>query len=143
MEAVLHDVPAIAISQVVDFAVSNNAYTLAAKTLRELVIKITEGTFPLPHREFLNINIPSGVHEAKMVVTYAGYRFYANDAHLHRNPRGEEFYWLGLHPLAFKPRADKKGLCDYDAIESGFISLTPVHMDLSAYHSMEMLEEWL
>ena len=143
MEAVLHNVPAIAISQVVDFAVSNNDYSLASKTIRELVVKITEGSFPLPHREFLNINIPSGVHETKMVVTYAGYRFYANDAHLHRNPRGEEFYWLGLHPLAFKPREDKKGVCDYDAIEQGFISLTPVHLDLSAYHSMDILEKWL
>lgn len=143
MEAVLHDVPAIAISQVVDFSVSNNDYTLASNTIRELVLKIGKGTFPLPHREFLNVNIPAGVSEAKMVVTYAGYRFYANDAHLHRNPRGEEFYWLGLHPLAFKPRENCAGMCDYDAIESGFISLTPVHLDLSAYHSMNALEEWL
>ncbi|MBU0632087.1 5'/3'-nucleotidase SurE [bacterium] len=143
MEAVLHDIPAIAISQVVDFSVSNNDYTLASDTIRELVIKIGKGTFPLPHREFLNVNIPAGVSEAKMVVTYAGYRFYANDAHLHRNPRGEEFYWLGLHPLAFKPRENRIGMCDYDAIESGFISLTPVHLDLSAYHSMNTLEEWL
>ena len=143
MEAVLHDIPAIAISQVVDFAVSNNDYTLASKVIRELVLKIGHGDFPLPHREFLNVNIPSGVQEANMVVTYAGYRYYANDAHLHRNPRGEEYYWLGLHPLAFKPREQKEGLCDYDAIEQGFISLTPVHLDLSAYHSMELLHKWL
>ena len=143
MEAVLHDIPAIAISQVVDFSISNNDYSLAAKTVRELVVKISSGEFPLPHREFLNVNIPSGVHEAKMVVTYAGYRYYANDAHLHRNPRGEEFYWLGLHPLSFKPRPQRSGMCDYDAIEQGFISLTPIHLDLSAYHSMDALESWL
>jgi 5'-nucleotidase len=143
MEAVLHDIPAIAISQVVDFSVSNNDYTLASKTIRSLVLKITHGTFPLPHREFLNVNIPSGVEEAKMVVTYAGYRFYANDAHLHRNPRGEEYFWLGLHPLTFKPREKKEGLCDYDAIELGHISLTPIHLDLSAYHSMKSVQEWL
>ena len=143
MEAVLHDIPAIAISQVVDFSVSNNDYTLAARTIKELVVKITNGSFPLPHREFLNVNIPMGVTEAKMMVTYAGYRFYANEAQLHRNPRGEEHYWLGLHPLAFKPRENREGVCDYDAIEQGYISVTPIHLDLSAYHSLKALQEWL
>ena len=118
-------------------------FTLAMKTIKKLVLKIKNGSFPLPQREFLNVNIPADVSEAKMQVTYAGYRFYANDAHVHRNPRGEEHYWLGLHPLDFRPRKGSDGLSDYEVINAGNISITPIQLDMSAYKSMKKLQEWM
>ena len=78
-----------------------------------------------------------------MKVTYAGYRHYANDSHLHRNPRGEEYHWLGLHPLDFSQREGVKGISDYEAIQCGYISITPIMLDLSSYKSMDSLERWL
>jgi len=143
MEGVLHDIPSIAISQVMDFTNPAGDFSLAQKTIKKLVTKIREGKFPLPDREFLNVNIPADIDEAKMQVTYAGYRFYANDSHLHRNPRGEEHYWLGLHPLDFSPREGATGMSDYEAIEAGMVSVTPIMLDLSAYKSMHLLEEWI
>lgn len=143
MEGVLHDVPSIAISQVMDFTNPDGDFTLAQKTIKELVLKIKNGTYPLPHRQFLNVNIPPDVNEAKMKVTYAGYRFYANDAHVHRNPRGEEHYWLGLHSLSFSPREGATGVSDYEAIKDGYISITPIQLDLSAYKSMNKLKDWI
>jgi len=144
MEAVLHDVPAIAMSQVLDFTKPLPDFKLAVKTAVHLAEKILEGTFPLPHRQFLNVNIPVDVEEAEIKVTYAGYRYYGNDAHLHRNPRGMEYYWLGLHPLEFKNRPRREHLLsDFDAIEAGQISITPIKVDMSAYKSMKQLEAWL
>lgn len=143
MEGVLHDIPSIAISQVMDFTNPDGDFFLAQKTIKELVTKIREGSFPLPKREFLNVNIPSDVSEAELKVTYSGYRHYANDSHLHRNPRGEEFHWLGLHPLNFSSRDGVDGMTDYEAIQSGYISITPIMLDLSAYKSMKKLEEWV
>lgn len=143
MEGVLHDIPSIAISQVMDFTNPDGDFSLAKSTIKKLVTKIREGSFPLPKREFLNVNIPADTKEAKMQVTYAGFRHYANDSHLHRNPRGEEYHWLGLHPLDFSKREGKKGMTDFDAIEAGFISVTPIMLDLSAYKSMQTLKEWL
>jgi len=143
MEGVLHDIPSIAISQVMDFTNPAGDFSLAQKTIKKLVTKIREGAFPLPSREFLNVNIPPDIDEAKMQVTYAGLRFYANDSHLHRNPRGEEHYWLGLHPLDFSPREGVKGVSDYEAIEAGNISITPIMLDLSAYKSIKQLEDWI
>ena len=143
MEGVLHDVPSIAISQVMDFTQPDGDFLLAQKTIQKIVMKIREGRFPLPKREFLNINIPSKVQEAEIKVTYAGLRHYANDSHLHRNPRGEEFYWLGLHPLNFSKRQGREGMTDFDAIEAGNISITPIMLDLSAYKSMQKLQEWI
>lgn len=146
MEGVLHDIPSIAISQVMDFSDPAGDFTLAQKTIKKLVTKIRDGVYPLPQREFLNVNIPAGLDDAQMRVTYAGYRHYANDSHLHRNPRGEEYHWLGLHPLAFSPRKGKtehENMSDYEAIEAGFISITPIMLDLSAYRSIKKLKEWV
>ena len=142
MEGVLHDVPSIAISQVMDFTNPDGDYSLACKTIKDLVLKIKDGSFPLPKREFLNVNIPPQIKDASIKVTYAGYRFYANDSHLHRNPRGEEYHWLGLHPLSFAPRDGAIGMSDYEAVEAGFISITPIMLDMSAYKSMKQLKEW-
>lgn len=148
MEGVLHNIPSIAISQVMDFTDPQGDFTLAKKTIKKLVLKIKEGSFPLPEREFLNVNIPPDIDssdnkDAKLQITYAGYRMYANDSHLHRNPRGEEFYWLGLHPLNFSARRGVEGISDYEAIEAGNISITPIQLDMSAYKSMNRLKEWI
>ncbi len=142
MEGVLHGIPSIAISQVMDFTDPDGDFSLAKETIQALVLKIKNGTFPLPQREFLNVNIPPKMQKAQTKVTYAGYRHYANDAHLHRNPRGEEYYWLGLHPLHFSAR-EQEGMSDYEAIEAGFISMTPIMLDMSAYKSIQTLQTWI
>ena len=144
MEGILHDVPSISISQLItdwNLDVEDN-FILAKKVIRDLVTKIFQDEFPLPHRELLNINVPAKVKEIDYQVTYAGYRLYGNDAQLHRNPRGEEHWWLGLHPLSFKPR-EVEGMSDFEAIEKKKVSLTPIMLDLSAYKSMKKLEDFL
>jgi 5'-nucleotidase len=143
MEGVLHDIASIAISQVMDFSDSHVDFTLAQKTIKKIVKKIQKEGWPLPKREFLNINIPPGVTEAQMCVTYEGYRLYTNEADMHKNPRGEEHYWLGLHPLNFRPREGVDGMSDYEAIRDGYISVTPIMLDLTAYKRMKNVENWL
>jgi len=143
MEGVLQSIPSIAISQVMDFTQPVGDFALAKEAIRTLVEKIFSEDFPLNEREFLNVNIPYDVKELNFEVTYAGYRYYANDAHLHRNPRGMEYYWLGLHPLEYKARSNREGLCDFEAIEAGKVSVSPIKLDLTAYKSMKKLKEWL
>jgi len=143
MEGVLQGIPSIAISQVMDFTQPVGDFALAKMAIRSLVEKIFAGEFPLKEREFLNVNIPWDVKELNFCPTYAGYRFYANDAHLHRNPRGLEYYWLGLHPLEYKPRENRHGHCDFEAIENKMVSVSPIKLDLTAYKSMNTLREWL
>lgn len=143
MEAVLQGIPAIAVSQVMDFEKPLSDFSLAARTVATLTEKIFAGEFPLPPRQFLNVNIPKDMAVASMKVTYAGHRLYGNDAHVHRNPRGKEYYWLGLHPLEYRPRAERVQLCDFEAVEAGFVSVSPIMLDLSAYASMPTLEAWL
>lgn len=148
MEGVLQGVPSIAISQVCKNMCENIqqvGYGLAQKAIKEIVQKIFDGTFPLPKRKFLNINIPPiKAEECKgYKITKAGYRLYGNDAHLHRNPRGEEYYWLGLHPLAWENYDEDGIMSDFEATKAGYVSITPVKLDMTSYEDIKRLEEWI
>ncbi len=144
MEAVLQGVPAIAISQVYDKSPSSltkDSYKLAQTVIRDIVKKIFDGNFPLDERKFLNINVPFTKEFKGYKITKAGYRVYGNDAHLHRNPRGEEYYWLGTHALRHKENPTKD--CDLSAIADGFVSITPIKLDMTAHEDIERLDEWI
>jgi 5'-nucleotidase len=147
MEAVIHGIPAIAISQVCRDRcqdIQNNwDFELAKKTIVELVTKIFDNNFPLDERKFLNVNIPPiKANECNGVkVTKAGYREYGNDTHRHLNPRGEEYYWIGLHPLIWKESQNKD--CDFEAIKANYVSITPIMLDMTSYNDIKSIENWL
>jgi len=61
---------------------------------------------------------------------------------MHKNPRGEEYYWMGLHPLEWKKSEDTQ-LSDLEAIDAGFVSITPIKLDMTAYEDIETLKKWL
>ena len=147
MEAVIHGIPAIAISQVCKDKcedIKNDwDFELAKDTIVKLVEKIFSNNFPLDERKFLNVNIPPiKPKDCKGIkITKAGYREYGNDTHRHLNPRGEEYYWIGLHPLIWK--ASSKKNCDFEAIKENFVSITPIMLDLTSYSDIENIENWL
>ena len=147
MEAVLQGVPAIAISQVYNNLNDNTNkndwnFCLAKKTIFDIAKKILEDDFPLGERKLLNINIPQiELNECNGIkITKAGYREYGNDSHSHRNPRGEEFHWIGLHPLIWQ--SDDKS-CDFEAINNNYVSITPIKLDMTSYDDIKKLKEWI
>ena len=147
MEGVIQGIPSIAISQVYrggKHTLTSDGYDLAKDVIRELVKKIFDGSFPLGDRKLLNINVPPITKERcnGYKVTKAGYRVYGNDAHMHKNPRGEEHYWIGLHPLDWKSSSDEQ-MSDLEAIDADYISITPIHLDLTSYEDIKRVEEWL
>jgi len=146
-EAVLQGVPAIAISQVFNDLNNTNKdaweYELACSVIKDIANKILKGTFPLEKRKLLNINIPPcDIKECKGIkITNAGYREYGNDSHRYLSPRGEEVYWIGLHPLMWQKRGEK--MCDFEAIKENYVSITPVQLDMTSYDDIEKLKDWI
>lgn len=144
MEAVLHNIPAIAISQVyndLDKDITKLKYKLAKKTIKKLAKKMLDNPNLLGHRKILNVNIPP-IKPKKckgMKVTHAGYREYGLEATQNFNPRGKEYFWIGTHPLKWKKT--KEGISDFEAIEKGYISLTPIGLDLTCYEEMKNLKK--
>lgn len=147
MEAVLQGIPAIAISQVCRDKCNDIKngwdFELAKKSIYELVNKIFNGDFPLDERKFLNVNVPpiksSECNGFK--ITNAGYRVYGNDTHRHFNPRGEEYYWIGLHPLVWENKSSN--LCDFEAVKENYVSVTPVKLDMTSYDDIKNLNDWI
>ncbi len=145
MEGVLQGVPSVAFSQVLrgtPSSLDEIGLDLAKKVAREITQKILFGSFPLPKRRLLNVNIPFSKAFRGYKITKAGYRCYGNDAHMHINPRGEEYYWIGLHELAWEPSCDGI-LSDLEAVDEGYVSLTPVKLDMTSYDDLKTLEEWI
>lgn len=147
MEAVLQGIPAVAISQVCRDncqSIKNGwDFALAKHNIKQVVTKIFEDDFPLKNRRFLNINIPPiDIKSCKGTkITKAGYRVYGNDVHRHKSPRGEEYYWIGLHPLIWEPSEDLS--CDFEAVRQNYVSISPVKLDMTSHSEIEVLRNWL
>jgi 5'-nucleotidase len=146
MEAVLQGIPAIAISQVYNRSgesIEKYGYDLAKESIALLVDKIFNGNFPLPERKFLNVNIPPiPSNECKgFKVTRAGNKKYGFHAEVHFNPRGKEYYWIGLPKLEW---IESKGhTTDFEAIGDGYVSITPIQLDMTSHDDIEKIGAWL
>jgi 5'-nucleotidase len=146
LEAVLQDIPAFAISQVCNHNCAEVelevGYDLAKEAARKVAKKMLDGTLQLKPRTYLNINVPPlKPNECKgYKITKAGFRYYGNDAHAHRNPRGEEYWWIGLHPLIWEP--DKKEVwSDFDAVHEGYVSITPIKANPTDFEEIKRLKD--
>ncbi|MFQ5352242.1 MAG: 5'/3'-nucleotidase SurE [Candidatus Binatia bacterium] len=131
MEAVLLGVPGIAFSQVGKVAFDYGAAGAFAQALCLCLRKSS-----LPPDTLLNVNVPEEVTGRGYLVTRQGKRRYGDAMVEKTDPRGRKYYWIGGDELDF---ADEAGT-DFDAIQQGKISVTPLHLDLTNYESMGILE---
>jgi 5'-nucleotidase len=150
MEAVLQGIPAVAISQVCKDSckdvIDSLNWELAKKVAKDVVTKILNSGYPLDDRKFLNINVPPiDIKDYKGVkITHAGRREYGFDAEVHINPRGLEYYWIGLPKIEWKKTTNPlHDYSDIEAIRDNFVSITPIHLDMTHYNSIKRLEEWI
>ena len=99
-------------------------------------------TQPLPPHTILNINAPNLPQPALkgVAVTTQGRRQYVDRLEKRLDPVGRPYYWLG-GSLAEEAAGAEAG-SDVRAVADGKISLTPIHLDLTAYSLLPSLKEW-
>ncbi len=99
-------------------------------------------TQPLPPHTILNINAPNLPQSelAGVAVTMQGRRQYVDRLEKRLDPVGRPYYWLG-GSLAEEAAGAEAG-SDVRAVADGKISLTPIHLDLTAYSLLPSLKEW-
>jgi 5'-nucleotidase len=102
-----------------------------AKTL--LQRKLPEGTF-------LNVNVPAlpAAQIKGVMLTKQGKRRYAGNLEKRVDPVGRAYYWLGGDP----PRDHLEDGTDVKAIADGYISVTPIHLDLTDHAALELMKSW-
>lgn len=139
MEGAIHGIKSIAFSQILTSfgepgrSVNWENSKRVAYTITKMVL---EGKLEIGERRILNVNIPNEERLKGFKVTRAGYRLYLNDIVVNRDPRGEEYYWIGLHPLNFK---EEEGT-DFWAIKRGYVSITPLRLDITDFDEIERLK---
>lgn len=84
----------------------------------------------------LNVNFP--VAEFNGVrITKLGKRIYSEGVIERLDPRGKKYYWIGGEPPRWTPGEGT----DFEAIGSGFVSITPLHLDLTHHESLARLKD--
>ena len=91
---------------------------------------------PLPSRRFLNINVPKGEPKGYRVTTQAK-RNHLTSVAERQDPKGRPYYWIGEGQDEWLPH-DRS---DYQAVRDGYVSVTPLQPDLTAYDALTVLEE--
>ena len=96
---------------------------------------------PLPADQILNVNIPDlPLAQIKGIrVTRLGCRHPAEAVIVEQDPRGKPIYWIGP-PGASQDAGEGT---DFAAVEAGYVSITPLQIDITAYRHMDGLQEWI
>jgi 5'-nucleotidase len=132
LEATILGVPGLAFS----LAVYNSPdFTESVKVAAEITRKALEEG--IPDGTLLNVNIPKGVPKG-IRITKQGFKSARPVISEHIDPRGKLYYWIGEVREGFRA----EGGTDFEAIDEGFVSVTPMRSDLTNHSALETLERW-
>jgi 5'-nucleotidase len=128
--------PAVAVSIT---SHSPSHFDTAARVVRELVERLK--TQPLAADSILNVNVPDLPYDQLrgMQATRLGHRHKAEPVVRAEDPRGRPIYWVG--PAG--PEADAGPGTDFHAVREGYVSITPLQVDLTRHHAVAEVEAWL
>lgn len=128
--------PAIAVSLVGKKPVH---YETAARAVQKIVAKLQRD--PLARDMILNVNVPDLPWEklAGFMVTRLGFRHKAEPVIKAMDPRGLPIYWIG----ASGPEQDAGPGTDFYAVRNGFVSITPLQVDLTRHGAIDSLRQWV
>ena len=132
MEATILGVPGLAFSLA---ETRSHDFSYSMRFARQITERaIADG---LPGQTLLNVNIPTG--EPKGIrVTKQGFKQARPVISELIDPRGKPYYWIGELRDGFRA----EGGTDFEAIEDGFVSVTPMRSDLTNHAAIELLENW-
>lgn len=135
MEGSLFQIPSIAFSLDQRGGPGFAEATITIRNLLEQLLRVT----PRPGL-LLNVNLPDRAHEQVRGVRVArlGRRFYPESVEERHDPAGRAYYWIGGGSAVWTEEADT----DFAAVQAGYVSLTPLHMDLTDYRRMDEVAAW-
>jgi 5'-nucleotidase len=110
-------------------------FTEAARVAREVVTKALNDR--LPDGILLNVNVPKGTPRG-LRITRQGFKSARPVISEHIDPRGKLYYWIGEERNGFRA----EGGTDFEAIDEGYVSVTPMRADLTDYTALDLLQSW-
>lgn len=139
MEGTILGIPSVAISLVGGDVELLEGYREAVSAIaREIISTPRDKSFP--EDTLLNINLPpipaSGVRGIR--IAPLGKRVYENPVLIDKDPRGKTYYWIGGSGPTWRGEEDS----DFRQVEEGYIAITPLHLDLTNYKTIQDLRRW-
>ncbi|MEX2282362.1 MAG: 5'/3'-nucleotidase SurE [Gemmatimonadota bacterium] len=136
MEATILGIPAIAISYTGAESEQIAEWVEPLSSLLEQLLKRDD----FPAETLININLP-GIAPAEVKgvqITTLGRRAYVGSLTRALDPNGREYYWIGGGESKWWGGPE----VDFRAVHSGYISVTPLHLDLTNYKLLENIRTW-
>jgi len=139
MEAVISNVKGVAVSLETPESTPEGAdYTTAAKVAKRVVERVLSDG--VPEGVVINVNIPY-LKEQELkgyMITRQGLRVYRDALDQRLDPRGRPYYWIGGEA----PTGIDEDGTDVGALLQGYVSITPLQLDLTSYKAMDALKQW-
>lgn len=135
MEGVIHGIPSFSISLA---AYQKCNYSVAAKFSAQLARMMSK--MKLPPYTLLNVNVPS-LPEQKIkgiALTRQGRTTYRDRLEKRVDPRGMAYYWIAGE----SPEGDSETGTDWERVADGYISVTPLQLDLTHHALLKELHTW-
>lgn len=135
MEGTLLGIPSFAVSMAGEGDYHFDTAAQFAKRLAAQVLK--QG---LPKDTLLNVNVPNLPKEKIQGVklTCLGKRAYEDVIVEKVDPRGKKYYWIAGNRIIFEGRSNT----DFQALQAGKISVTPLKLDLTDYATLDQIKSW-
>lgn len=131
--------PALAVSLASAHRQPAQHYATAVKVVLQLLEDIN--TYPDRSNMILNVNVPDLPWEQVrgFQVTRLGYRHRSEPIIRTHDPRGREIYWIGSAGEV----ADSGEGTDFHAVNNGYVSITPIHADLTRHQALADTRRWI
>jgi len=132
LEATILGVPGLAFSLVAN---RSHDFSESVKIVRQVTERaLREG---IPDGTLLNVNIPKGSPKG-LKVTKQGFKTARPVISEHIDPRGKLYYWIGEVREGFRA----EGGTDFEAVDEGYVSITPMRSDLTSHSALELIRSW-
>jgi 5'-nucleotidase len=139
MEGAIWGIPSMAVSVDPPEGFSGQLdYTVCAETAR--LVAHTTMQRGMPPATFLNVNVPYLPREEikGLKITRQGMRIYRDELVTRTDPRGKPYYWIGGE---WPTGVNEEGT-DFGALFAGYVSITPLQLDLTAHSALDEMRSW-
>lgn len=110
-------------------------FSKAAEFAHTLVTMLEKVDFP--QHLLLNVNVPPGDRQNGVEITRLGNRRYINIFEKRVDPHGRIYYWMAGDLLDLEENQEGT---DISAVKNNYISITPLHLDLTDYPTIDNLK---
>ncbi|OGU21175.1 MAG: 5'/3'-nucleotidase SurE [Gemmatimonadetes bacterium RIFCSPLOWO2_12_FULL_68_9] len=136
MEATVIGIPAVAVSYTGDHYEELEGWEGVIRSLLEGILRQPD----FPRHTLFNVNLPGcAPDQVKGIrVTSLGKRRYSESITRANDPSGREYFWIGGGSVQWNGSENS----DFQAVRDGYISVTPLHLDLTNYRLLEEIRGW-